>query len=405
MSRRQFIHTALAVGYVGTTYFGSQFQVNVKTVEGTIYEALEASGLLEGREVKTIGWTRCSRTDRYVSASMAIYSCYLRAGLDITEILNAKLPDSIRVYKHLRVPPKFNAKTMCIGRAYEYVAPLELFWPKPFVKEVKNDPSESYLNHVRELMPSITELFVARKHDLEKFLVMDSEVLRTIKEISLIPPSIEVFNTRLRPLLNGLADRAFLTSVRAYHNFTDEAIRPSAASRKITLLTISEAWPEKTGIYVRVDVVGQAFLLWQIRRMIGTLIGVIQGILPFSYIYFAFQPTVTNLKLPTAPGNFLLLKRPQYSHLLNRTDYKQYGTFLSEDEDVQRMSDTFKASQIYPQIYSLAYNDILNEFFDGLLTSERRTWFWSHASTLLEKDVLIHRTIAERTVVIPSPNQ
>lgn len=431
--RPKLVHIAMALGYVGTQYSGSQWQApsathsNIRTVEGEIYAAIEAAGLLYGRDIKSIGWTRCSRTDKSVSAAMAVFSFFAPIGVNLVQSLQPHLPKDIAIFGTIRVPPKFSAKMACTSRTYEYLMPLVFFLPdsKENVLDSCSDTQEffSYLNSVlsvegtETVREACSRLYTAQRHDILDFLQLDDELQEVKTRLrSSCSSSAETFDTILQPFLQKLVNVAFLARIRAYHNFTEDNVQPSASSRKILSCSVSQAMvfdaqqnaisdPSPAELYTKITLCGQAFLMYQIRRMMGALIAIIRGWIPASFLYFAFQTRNKHLRMPTAPGPYLLLKQPNYEHLLSKKDFTQHGMFISEDKEIKALAETFKMTNIYPEMARIHKNltadertqMILDEMKDELCKHGNG---WAQAKSLFCEDIRTQVDIASRTLTI-----
>jgi tRNA pseudouridine38-40 synthase len=113
------LNVLIEYGYDGTDFHGSQVQKSHPTVAGAIQNALER---LYGAKLRL---ATASRTDRGVHARHTGASVKIpdRCGPRLDELaraLNAKLPDSVRVYRVRRVAPEFHARHAAISREYRY---------------------------------------------------------------------------------------------------------------------------------------------------------------------------------------------------------------------------------------------------------------------------------------------
>jgi len=95
----------LKIYYIGNSkFFGSQRQPNLQTVEDCIQNAL-----LEKKYVNNLedsGFEAASRTDRFVSARGACFSCIMNKEPILMEI-NSVLPQDIGVWAYAKVPFEF----------------------------------------------------------------------------------------------------------------------------------------------------------------------------------------------------------------------------------------------------------------------------------------------------------
>ena len=107
----------LTIAYDGTAYAGWQRQAGVDTVQARLEAALAE---IEGRGVTVHG---AGRTDAGVHAWGQVASFHLEHGIDTRALglaLNAKLPDDIRVRKVQTVPASFHARFLARRKSYRY---------------------------------------------------------------------------------------------------------------------------------------------------------------------------------------------------------------------------------------------------------------------------------------------
>ncbi len=107
----------LLVEYDGTDFHGWQFQPGLRTVQGTLEEAL--STLLR-EEIRIVG---AGRTDAGCHARGQVASCRARAALDprrVLRSLHGLLPSDVAVREVLVAPPDFDARRGAVERWYTY---------------------------------------------------------------------------------------------------------------------------------------------------------------------------------------------------------------------------------------------------------------------------------------------
>lgn len=117
------VRIAIAVGYIGSQYHGSQVQPNVVTVQGLLQEALQSLGWADSSAHPV---TLSSRTDAGVDARMNIGSFDIESTIwenageqGIIVALNDHLPLSIRVWAAEKVDSEFRARDAS-SRTYLY---------------------------------------------------------------------------------------------------------------------------------------------------------------------------------------------------------------------------------------------------------------------------------------------
>ncbi|CAO3637858.1 unnamed protein product [Cunninghamella blakesleeana] len=193
---------ALKVAYLGWKYIGfaaQQDEINVPTVEGQLFQALEHCKLISHRD--QCDYSRCGRTDRGVSGlgqviilnvrskQLALHPKdedeegkednkeeipYLSIDEEIPYVdnLNRSLPDDIRILAWSPVPSHLNARFDCKSRTYRYLFRQEeldlslmqeaasyFIGEHDFRNFCKLDPSKNITNyHRRMLSCTITPL-------------------------------------------------------------------------------------------------------------------------------------------------------------------------------------------------------------------------------------------------------
>ena len=224
---------AILFGYSGANYHGLQAHTvqnpEFDTIENSLHSALVKIGAISASNsdaLGKVGWARCARTDKGVSAAGQVVSAKIIVkGQEINgEVssqdmamfisdLNNALPSDIRVFKVLRVNGAFDPQKNVTGRIYGYLFPASLLGSSP--------------------------------------------------------DAFARFNA-------GLA--RFVGSHR-YHNFTDKlhASDPSCRRmiQKCSAQDPEEILPSLPNV-IRVSITGQSFLLYQIRRMMGFVIDVVR---------------------------------------------------------------------------------------------------------------------------------
>ena len=158
--------------------------------------------------------------------------------------VNRFLPSDIRVFDVKRVTKSFNAKIACSSRRYQYLFP-------------------SYLLQSKDI---IDDLLQAAPNNAERLV----SVWRACKEFRA--------NTETMAKLRGTL-KAF-EGTKKYHNFTSQK-SPSDASAARYIISFTCEEPQVLGEegieWICISVVGQSFLLNQIRKMVTLVFEVVRG--------------------------------------------------------------------------------------------------------------------------------
>jgi tRNA pseudouridine38-40 synthase len=122
---------ALTLEYDGTDFAGSQYQSDVRTVQG------ELEGAWRRLTGKTVRWSFAGRTDAGVHARGQIANARTETQHDLQTIqrgLNALLARDVAVREAREVPSEFHARFSAWRRDYRYVV-LNEPWPAPLLRE------------------------------------------------------------------------------------------------------------------------------------------------------------------------------------------------------------------------------------------------------------------------------
>lgn len=131
----------------------------------------------------------------------------------------------------------------------------------------------------------------------------------------------------------------------------------------------------KGSMYVRLCVKGQSFLYNQIRKMVGTALYVVRGILPMRFMEVSFT-THIKTTLPKAPAEGLLLRGCHYEYY-NKTHGKIHGKIDMFDSENRQRTREFSEKIVYPTILST-------------LTPTFLRWMKDTDSQILESNLLRH---------------
>lgn len=191
-----------------------------------------------------------------VSAARQIVSLKLPENLDIEKI-NNQLPDDIRVFGYKRVTKGFNSKSQCDSRTYTYML-----------------PTIAFANQNEEVD--------------QKTYRVNAEIVKRVNEL----------------LQNYVGTKNF-------HNYTSKK-KPSdpSAKRFMKSFVCEEPFVKRGVEFAVLKVQGQSFMLHQIRKMVGVVIGIIRGLTPFEVMIQSFGQE--KVSTPRAPGLGLVLDYVHY---------------------------------------------------------------------------------------------
>ena len=316
---------SIFLAYVGKGYQGFQRNPGAVTVEDELERAIVAAGGISADnagDFSKVGWTRAARTDKGVSA--VGQSIALRMMLehptdprDVITRVNEKLPVGFEMFGYTRVTGGFNAKTMCDRRRYEYVIPTCAFDPKQCRPRAEVEAEAEFAG------------------------VLDDAADAAADDAS----RPFVFDAAMRDRVRGV-----LRNYCGTHNFHNYTVRVApddpAAMRYILSFDCSMPFVVNGVEFVRTTVVGQSFMLHQIRKLIGTMLGVVRGAWSEEDQIFALN-TKEHCQTPMAPELGLFLCECIY-HAYNAR-FGETHEALHLDAYADKV-EAFKTTHIYPHM-------------------------------------------------------
>lgn len=300
---------AVCLGYLGTNYQGLQINPDAITVECILEKALFLAGGMDEANfgnLQKLQWSRAARTDRGVHAVSQCCSMKLTIALDadpqvptnrdeFIRRVNLFLPADIRVLAVTRVSKNFNAKLFCSKRRYQYSMPTYLLAPFAEIndslaaafdlqgpcKGIAHAGGFSEPNAVSYLGP--------------EFLAKERERFKGYRA-----PAAQI--DTLRAVLARYA------GTNSFHNFTTGKTPKDTNARRF-IVSFNCGPPEvdpSSGVeWVLLSVVGQSFLLNQIRKMVGYAVDVARGAVAPEVLGVALSSQ--KVDVPMAPGQGLYL--------------------------------------------------------------------------------------------------
>eukprot|EP00512_Aurantiochytrium_limacinum_P000129 CAMPEP_0171485472 /NCGR_PEP_ID=MMETSP0958-20121227/563_1 /TAXON_ID=87120 /ORGANISM="Aurantiochytrium limacinum, Strain ATCCMYA-1381" /LENGTH=492 /DNA_ID=CAMNT_0012018263 /DNA_START=158 /DNA_END=1636 /DNA_ORIENTATION=+ len=374
-SKKRYV---IMFGYSGIGYKGLQIQPEVKTIEGTLEDAICKTGVVKKEnmgDLRKSGWSRAARTDKGVHALGQIVS--LRMAIEPSEpeiesfraALNKELPDDIHVFGILRTVKSFNSKNACSGRKYEYLIPtFMLTAPNELLEEAqKLDVRPDEEKEAKNDSSNNDEDAVA-----PEYLLKQSELLR-----SKSPAMDDATHKRLSDALQCYVGTKY------FHNFTPRmAGDDPRAQRYIKEITLDKPFQVEGIDVVRVNIEGQSFMLNQIRLMIAAAIEVTRRGLDAEKVIGDLLDREKAFSFVMAPGEGLALRACLYEYYNKKygSDYAEgcaaasnmYESIQFEEGPIAEEVEEFRAKQIYPVIANQELKNCV--FTDWLLSSTSRTF-------------------------------
>jgi tRNA pseudouridine38-40 synthase len=166
----------ITLAYDGTDFVGWQRQASGRSIQGLLEDALRE---LDGRDITVTG---AGRTDAGVHALGQVASFALERAIEpavLVRALNARLPETVRVWSACRVAPTFNARFDARAKRYRY-----RICNGPFISPF----DRQYAWHISGTLDPAAMADAARRlegrHDFAAFQGAGSEVATTERIIT-----------------------------------------------------------------------------------------------------------------------------------------------------------------------------------------------------------------------------
>ncbi|KAJ4811787.1 tRNA pseudouridine synthase family protein [Rhynchospora pubera] len=403
---------AIFLGYCGYGYQGMQKNPGAKTIEGDLEEAFfHAGGVPEADRgaPRRYDWARAARTDKGVSAAAQVVSG--RFYVDppgFVDRLNGILPDQIRIYGYKRVTNAFNAKKFCDRRRYIYLLPVfaldpsahpdreavmasigsgnelvkcvecsergrkipGLMGPDPVklngvASSVECEAGDSDLKSMNDdLIPEdVKQGDNGQSGSVNTEDVKQDDTLKVGEEGTIIEKveSVTAMNTEKSQFSYDDAVKERFNSIlknyegtHNFHNFTTRTKAEDPSAKRYIISFNANSVVSLDGIdFVKCEVVGQSFMLHQIRKMIGLAVAIMRNCAPESLMEVALRKDVS-INVPTAPEVGLFLDECLFSSYNKK--WKSSHEEVSM-KDYENEAEEFKMKFIYSHIASMEHKE------------------------------------------------
>lgn len=283
---------AMLVAFLGTKYAGFQVNPNQRTLQAEMELALYRTGMISASNFgfpHKCGWSSSARTDKGVHACAQV--CSLKVEIPegdlnnmeaVRQRLEANLPSDIRVLDMQRTTRNFCAKTQRDRVRYQYMIP-------------------SFLLH-----PDWVGLFTELGIDVETQRENAKDPL-SVDEIERVQESLRKYRStnESRQLLQCALKK--YEGTHSFHNFTRGISAGQAtAQRFIECFKLQDPVVMGDMEWIPTQILGQSFLLHQIRKMISMAIDVGRGAASIDIMDRALsKETTMNVHVAPAQGLFL----------------------------------------------------------------------------------------------------
>ncbi|WOH03621.1 hypothetical protein DCAR_0623020 [Daucus carota subsp. sativus] len=400
---------AILFAYCGVGYQGMQKNPGAKTIEGDLEEALFQAGAVPEHDrgiPKRFDWARSARTDKGVSAVGQVVSgkFYIDPTDSFIPRLQSHLPIQFKIFGYKRVTASFNAKKFCDRRRYVYMLPV--FALDPTAHRDRESVLASFGSDVQLL-----KCFQCSERGRKVFGVMGKRSFGAVtSESENLSNSLSTVSdlgsedVKLIDLANAGGDNVNGNDLNAehvkefgndqneaieemkidvelnesgftygekekqrfnnilksyegthnYHNFTTRTKADDPSAHRYIISFKADTTVTVDGIeFIKCEVVGQSFMLHQIRKMIGVAVAIMRNCAPESFIDIALQKDI-NITVPMAPEVGLYLDECFF------TSYNQKWKDSHEEvsmNDYEAEAEDFKIKHIYSHIASSEHKD------------------------------------------------
>lgn len=298
---------AFLVAFLGESYFGMQINVGRRTIQAEIDWALYKSGLISLANFgfpQKYSWSNAARTDRGVHAAAQV--CSLKIAFPpsddtdgVRERINAELPGDIRVLDVRRTTRNFCARTQRDKARYVYMTP-------------------SFMLKERDGLRRIFEEKGCTRNGREASDPLSDEEIRALR------PAFREFRASAADVRRLREALKLFEGTHSFHNFTNGKTSSDPSSKRYveSFETLDPIVGEGGMEWITTVVVGQSFLLHQIRKMTSLAIDVARGA--------ATTPDV--IKDAMTERRMILGLAPAQGLFLDMSFFGQYNKIKRPDE-------------------------------------------------------------------------
>lgn len=272
--------------------------------------------------------------------------------------VNAALPPAVRVYGWRRVTEGFDARKWCDRRRYEYVLPAWVFDRELFTRPLLAEDAAAGAGQTLAANPSSASAAIS---SAAQSSTLNSVTDVTVDRSGLPPREIKALRAAVRaaeaaraPVDQDALDAIFARyqGTHNFHNFTAKVDPSTAEAKRHILYFRCEGVVDVEGgggRWVKLAVLGQSFMLHQIRKMVGLAAAVARGIAPLEALDAALDPD-RDYAVPMAPALGLLLDEAFFD------GYNQRWASLHGPISLapfREQAEALKRTGVYPHMASL----------------------------------------------------
>jgi tRNA pseudouridine38-40 synthase len=296
---------AILVQFLGTNYGGMQINEGKQSIQAEIELAIYKAGLLAATNFgfpKKYSWSNSARTDKGVHSCAQVCSVKIMFPSEdfdeVREMINAQLPDDIAVADMVKVPRSFCARTQRDKVRYQYMLPSFALQRREQLRAVYESVLLGGLN-AKTTGRNVKDPF-------------------TPEEINALQDTFREYRATEENVNQLAAALKEYEGTHKFHNYTSKKKSDDAsAARYILSFTVQDRVVDKYGVeWIPTLVVGQSFLLHQIRKMMSMAMDAARGASSVDIMKDSFSDSYLNVN--TAPAQGLFLEMSYYDNFNRR---------------------------------------------------------------------------------------
>ena len=360
----------MLIGYLGTNYGGFQMNEGVRTVQATLELALYRHHYISPSNFgvpQKYSWSTSGRTDKGVHAAAQVVSFKMellpteewsnndcKPQQHIIDTINSALPSDIRVFDLQRTSRGFSAKLQRDYVQYRYLIPS--IWCHPNIHDIFHQhivtspvPNEcppptptNDTTHQTDETPVPSLPANPTNQTNAPWFISKAEVRHIYDDISNYRST-----TAQRELLQQTVRQYIGT--HSFHHFTKRCRSTEARSSRyimdfivddepIVLTTTTADGTRYEQEWIPTRIIGQSFLLNQIRKMVWLAVEITRGALPSHTVTDAFQktPLPSGVRIGMAPAQGLFLDMSYYKNYNSKIQQQR----SKHSSDASRKNDS-----------------------------------------------------------------
>ena len=322
---------AFLIAYLGTNYTGFQINKNQRTLQAEIELALYKAHLLTNANfghTHKYSWSTSGRTDKGVHACAQVCSAKIELPTGneqplttAREAMNAVLPPDIRILDVQRVARSFCAKTERDQVRYQYMIPSFALTDTAQMRAIFQQAGNVHPDTDSHRPPG-NPLTPQERQAIQQHL---SQTRITPNQLEKLQHALQAF-----------------VGTRSHHNYSKGVGNDEPRSNRyiVSWTTEDPIVFDNNEEWIPTQVVGQSFLLHQIRKMVGRAMDVVRGAVTMETLEAGFDRSHT-INIPPAPAQGLYLDMSYYTRYNVRKTRKQV--------DVPDLDWTHEDSPVYPR--------------------------------------------------------